>query len=245
MDRLTGKVAIVTGAASGIGLETTKKFLDEGARVVFTDVNEAAGQKLANELGDHALFLEQDVSSEDDWQHVVATTIKQFGNLTILVNNAGVPPTVKPIDQIDVAQFKRVIDVNLVGTFLGTKYAMSYMKDHDGGSIVNISSMGGIVGIATAADYNASKGGVRLMTKGAALDAAYGKYNVRVNSVHPGYIQTGMLPDDALKMMEKTTPVGRIGQPSDIADACVYLGSDESGFITGTELIVDGGFTAQ
>lgn len=245
MGKLDGKVAIVTGAASGIGLETAERFLKEGAKVTFTDVNQEKGQALATKLGDQALFLTQDVSSEDDWINVVQTTLDHFGGLDILVNNAGVPPTTVSIEQVALSQFKHVIDVNLVGTFLGIKHAMLYMKEHHGGSIVNISSMGGIVGIATAADYNASKGGVRLMTKGAALDAAYGKYGVRINSVHPGYIKTGMLPPEAEDMMAKTTPLGHIGQPNDIASACVYLASDDASFVTGTELIVDGGFTAQ
>lgn len=245
MNRLKGKVAIVTGAASGIGLETVKRFLNEGAQVIFTDVNTDKGNQLDTELGPQATFCHQDVSDETTWKKVVQLATQQYGHLDILVNNAGVPPTTTSIEKIELSQFKRVIDVNLVGTFLGMKYAMLYMKEHGGGSIVNISSMGGIVGIATAADYNASKGGVRLMTKGAALDAAYGHYNVRINSVHPGYIKTGMIPEDSLEMMNKTTPIGRIGQPQDIADACVYLASDESSFVTGTELIVDGGFTAQ
>ncbi len=169
---------------------------------------------------------------------------EQYGTLDILVNNAGVVPSVKPITEITTADFKKRLDVNLTGTFFGTKYGMNLMKNH-GGSIVNISSLGGLRGIATAADYCATKGGVRLMSKAAALDAADNHFNVRVNTVHPGYIKTAMTPEAGRQMMANATPIGRMGSPKEIADTVVFLASEESSFITGTELAVDGGLTAR
>ncbi|TGD18674.1 glucose 1-dehydrogenase [Levilactobacillus suantsaiihabitans] len=244
-NRLANKVAIVTGGAAGIGLATVKDFLDEGAQVIFTDIDAEKGQQVQRDLADKAIFVQQDVSQEDDWLKLIARVQKDFGTLDILVNNAGVMPSVKPITEITTAEFQKRLDVNLTGTFFGTKYGMNIMKDHGGGSIVNISSLGGLRGIATAADYCATKGGVRLMSKAAALDAADNHFNVRVNTVHPGYIKTAMTPEAGREMMATATPIGRMGSPKEIADTILFLASDEASFITGTELAVDGGLTAR
>ncbi len=245
MGRIENKVAIVTGGASGIGLGIVKKYLAEGATVIFTDINQEKGQEIAAELGEKAIFKVQNVAKEEDWQRVVGETVEQFGQLDVVVNCAGLPPAQQSIEEISLEQFQRVIDVNLTGTFLGIKHGFIAMKKGNGGSIINISSLGGLVGIATGADYNASKGGVRLMTKGAALDAAYGQYHIRVNSVHPGYIKSNMVPEEAEAFMSKDTPLGHMGTPEDIANMCLFLASDESSYITGTEMIVDGGVFAK
>lgn len=245
MNRIKDKVAVVTGGASGIGLGIVKKFVDEGAKVVFTDINQDRGSEVEDTFEKNVSFLQQDVSKEDDWIRVINDTLTAYGQVDIVVNCAGVPPAQKPIEQISLEQFQKVIDINLTGTFLGIKHGFRAMKSGNGGSIINISSLGGLVGIATGADYNASKGGVRLMTKGAALDAAYGHYNIRVNSVHPGYIKSNMIPEESETFMNNDTPLGHMGLPKDVASACLFLASDESTFITGTELVVDGGVFAK
>jgi 3(or 17)beta-hydroxysteroid dehydrogenase len=254
MGRVEGKVAIVTGAASGIGRATASLLAKEGAKVVVADINEADGKKVAEEIkseGGEAVFIKHDVASENSWSEVVKKTLSQFGRLDILVNDAGVQ-LIKEIEKTSLEEWRRLMSVNLDGVFLGTKHAIGAMKK-SGGSIINISSAVGIIGTADdTAAYSASKGAVRLFTKAAALEfsKAGHDYNIRVNSVHPGVIETAMTAamkahDDAFrKKLESPPPIGFSGKPIDIAYIVLYLASDESRFVTGAEFVVDGGWTA-
>jgi NAD(P)-dependent dehydrogenase (short-subunit alcohol dehydrogenase family) len=255
VDRVKGKVAIVTGGASGIGKATASLLAREGARVVVADVNEAGGKKVAEEIkreGGEALFVKHDVTSEQEWGEVIKKTLAEFGKLDILVNNAGVI-FARKIEDTPLEEWRWLMSVNLDGVFLGTKYAAGAMKQSGGGSIINLSSLAGLVGtIDDTSAYCASKGGVRLFTKAAALEfsKAGHNYNIRVNSVHPGVVATPLseplLKEEALrKSIEGRHPIGYLGEPIDIAYAILYLASDESKFATGAELVVDGGWTAQ
>lgn len=254
MDRVKGKVAIVTGGGGGLGRAITSLLAKEGAKVVVTDINEADGQKAAEEIkreGGEAIFIKHDVSSEGDWSEVIEKTLAEFGKLDILVNNAGVM-LVKEIKDISLEEWHRLMSVNLDGTFLGTKHAIRAMQKSGGGSIVNMSSAAGIVGtIDDTSAYCTSKGAVRLFTKAAALECSKGghDYNIRVNSVHPGVTMTpmtaAMMEDAAIKKrMEESHPIGRVAEPIDQAYGVLYLASDESRFVTGAELVIDGGWTA-
>jgi 3(or 17)beta-hydroxysteroid dehydrogenase len=254
MDRVKGKIAIITGGASGIGKATASLLAKEGAKVVIADINEANGKKVAEEIkgeGGQALFVKHDVTSEGDWSGLMEKTLAEFGKLDILVNNAGVI-FAKKIEDMPLEEWRWLMSINLDGVFLGTKYAIGAMKK-SGGSIINLSSMAGIVGtIDDTSAYCASKGAVRLFTKAAALECSKAghNYNIRVNSVHPGLTETPlsepMLRDEALrKSIEGRHPIGFLGKPIDIAYAILYLASDESKFATGSELVVDGGWTAQ
>ncbi|MCI2031723.1 glucose 1-dehydrogenase [Limosilactobacillus sp.] len=245
MDRLKEKIAIVTGGTQGIGKGIAKCFVNEGAKVVITSPTEEKGKKAASELGKNVIYIKQDVSNEDDWETVISQTLSQFGGLDIVVNNAGIAPQLVSIDKETLEDWNKVINVDLTGTFLGVKHGMATMAKNGGGSIINISSIEGLIGAPTVGPYNAAKGGVRLLTKSAALDATTNKYNVRVNSVHPGYIDTDIIPEDQKAMYGKLTPMGHIGKPEDIGMLCVYLASDESKFVTGSEFVIDGGVTAQ
>ena len=250
--RLDGKVALVTGGASGIGAETARVFGREGAKVVVTDVNDDDGRAVADEIGDAAFYAPLDTRSEDAWQAVVKQAVDTYGRLDILVNAAGVPGRrpdtgrAPKIDEQDLEDWNRVMDVNSTGIFLGMKTAIPEMRKAGGGSIINISSIYGLVGSPHSAAYHASKGSVRLATKSAALQ--YAPENIRVNSVHPGIVTTGMNRDvneDPIRAIPRlaATPMGRFGQPIDIANGCLFLASDESGWMTGAELVIDGGFT--
>jgi len=255
MGRVEGKTAIVTGAARGLGKAIAQLLAKEGAKVVVADVLEDGGREAAEEIrreGGKAIFIKHDVTSEDSWREVIKKTLSEFGKLDILVNNAGVQ-LIKEIANTSLEEWRRLMSVNLDGVFLGTKHAIGAMKKSGGGSIVNISSVVGIIGTADdTAAYCASKGGVRLFTKAAALECSkigHG-YNIRVNSVHPGVIETamvaGMMAQDKefKKKLESIMPIGFLGKPIDIAYAVLYLASDESRLVTGAELIVDGGWTA-
>ncbi|WP_454917010.1 glucose 1-dehydrogenase [Xanthobacter sediminis] len=255
MDRVSGKVAIVTGAAKGIGEATARLLALEGASVVVTDLDAAGGEAVVKQIGaagGKALFLHQDVTSERGWIETIAATVKAFGSLSILVNNAGVafPGTV---EDTTLDAWRKLMAVNLDAVFLGTKHAIGAMKEK-GGSIINLSSIEGLVGDPNLAAYNASKGAVRLLTKSAALHCARSGYGVRVNSVHPGFIWTPMVEgylghfgdvQEGREATGKLHPVGHLGEPQDIAAGILYLASDESKFMTGAELVIDGGFTAQ
>jgi 3(or 17)beta-hydroxysteroid dehydrogenase len=255
VNRVKGKHALVTGAGLGLGRATALLFAKEGARVVVTDVKDAEGEAVAAEIvraGGEALFLHHDVASEQEWSAVIAETVRRFGRLDILVNNAGVALAAN-VEETSLEQWRWLMSINLDGVFLGTKYAIGVMKSN-GGSIINLSSIEGLIGDANLAAYNASKGGVRLFTKSAALHCAKSGYNVRVNSVHPGYIWTPMVENYAAAHgnLEETRaaiaalhPLGHIGEPDDIANGILYLASDESKFVTGSELVIDGGYTAQ
>ncbi len=251
--RVHGKVAVVTGAASGIGAETSRALAREGARVVLTDRSADAGAALADELaagGAETLFIAHDVTSEGDWVAVAAAAKARFGRIDVLVNNAGVGGGL-PLLESTLDNWRAVTAVNLDGVFLGMRHVCPVMIESGGGSVINISSILGKVGQGGAAAYCASKGGVALMTKATALELA--PMGVRVNSVHPGYIETPMV-SSALHDMENGNEMrdtlinrhalGRMGVPKEIANGIVFLASDESSFMTGSELVIDGGYTA-
>ncbi len=245
MDRLKGKVAIITGGVAGIGLGIAECYVREGANVVLTaNHNVEGGQQAVAKFGDdRALFVQQDVSKEADWQAVIAATIKKFGKLDILVNNAGVGGVNDAIEDISLSDWNWLMDINLTGNFLGEKYAINAMKKYNNatGSIINISSVAGLVGLPLAPAYSASKGGTRLLTHATALSLAARKINIRVNSVHPGWIATNIVPKEYEEQIVSTIPAGHMGEPQDIGEICVYLGNDESKFTNGAEFVVDGG----
>jgi 3(or 17)beta-hydroxysteroid dehydrogenase len=254
MNRVMGKVAIVTGGGGGMGRAITSLLAKEGAKVVVTDINEVNGKKVAEEIrgeGGEAIFVKHDVTNEGDWNNVIEKTLAEFGKLDILVNNAGILFS-KAIEDMSLDEWRRVLNINLDGVFLGTKYAIRAMKNSGGGSIVNMSSTAGVVGtLDDTSAYCASKGGVRTFTKASALEctkAGHG-YNIRVNSVHPGVTQTPMveplLKDEVIKKrIENDHPIGFMAEPIDMAYGVLYLASDESRFVTGSELVIDGGWLA-
>lgn len=258
MGRLANKVALVTGAASGLGAATATLLACEGAKVVLTDLDAETGEAAATAIVDagcDAAFVRLDVSREDDWDEAIERTMAMFGGLHVLVNNAGVAFPNGSVEGQTLDDWRAIMSVNLEGVFLGTKAGIAAMrKTGGGGSIINFSSILGIGGSATTAAYCASKGGVRLFTKSAALHCAKAGYRIRVNSIHPGYIWTPMLEetlrrrgdiDEERKKIEALTPLGHAGVPDDIAYGVLYLASDESKFVTGTELVIDGGYLAQ
>jgi NAD(P)-dependent dehydrogenase (short-subunit alcohol dehydrogenase family) len=248
--RLPGKVAIITGGAYGMGAEETKLFAREGAEVVIADVLEEEGKQLeveVNQSGGEAMFMRTDVTAEADWQRLVETTVSRFGTLNILVNNAGLSST-SAVDPLDTEGWHRIMAVNTTGVFLGTKHAIPAMQRAGGGAIVNISSIMGFVGGESGHPaYHASKGAVRIFTKATAVQ--YGPVGIRANSVHPGFMppMRSSRPREAaaLQRLVDWTPLRRTGKPIEVAYAVLFLASDEASFITGTELVVDGGFIAQ
>jgi cyclopentanol dehydrogenase len=249
--RLKGKVAIISGGARGMGAAEAKLFAREGAKVIICDVLEDEGRQTEaeiNEVGGDAVFVKLDVTSQDEWENAVNTAIERFGKLDILVNNAGIIVQ-STIEDMTVELWDKVMDVNAKGVFLGTKTAIPYMKAAGGGSIVNISSISGIVGQDNVnAGYNASKGAVRIFTKAAAVQ--YAKENIRVNSIHPGPIATPMTAEgradpERVALTAERTPLGRYGEPEEVANAVLFLASDEASYVTGSEIVVDGGYTAQ
>ncbi|ANY68459.1 hypothetical protein BBD42_19755 [Paenibacillus sp. BIHB 4019] len=249
MKRLQNKVALVTGAAGGIGAAIAAVFAAEGAKVVLTDLSEAALKETAEairETGGDVYPLAQDVSSEQQWQHVIQQAVQRYGKLNILVNNAGIASPFN-VEEETVERWDKVQSVNSRGVFLGLKYAVPEIRKAGGGSIINISSIFGIIGAGGEAAYHASKGAVRLLTKTTAIDLA--KDFIRVNSIHPGMIETPMtehkLANPAgLEAAKQVTPWPRLGKPTDIAYGALYLASDESTFVTGSELVIDGGWVA-
>ncbi|MCH8817872.1 MAG: glucose 1-dehydrogenase [Chloroflexi bacterium] len=250
--RLEGKVAIVSGGASGIGEATSRLFAAEGASVVIADINDELGAALESDIrdgGGEAAYLKLDVRDEEQWRAVVAETVTRFGKLDIVVNNAGISaPGRPPTEEQTVEGWDAVMAVNAKGVFLGTKHAIPEMRKAGGGSIVNISSIYGNVGSKGGTAYHASKGACRTFSKAAAIQ--YAGEQIRVNSVHPGFVDTPMtaelhsLPSVHEERVAKT-PLGRMGLPEDIAYGILYLASDESRFVTGSELVIDGGMTAQ
>lgn len=248
MARLEGKIAIITGAAQGMGAEHARRFVAEGAKVVFTDINVDGGKALEAELGDNSLFVRQDVASEADWMSVVSQAEKRFGAVNVLVSNAGIIGPAKPAAELDEADFLKVIAINQTAVFLGIKHTIPSMLKAGGGSIVSISSISGIVAIYGTPNvaYAASKFAVRGITKQVAIE--YGKQGIRANSVHPGYVRTPMmtaaLDDEQIKIASGSVPIGRVGEVGDVSNLVVFLASDESSFVTGAEHIIDGGLTA-
>jgi 3(or 17)beta-hydroxysteroid dehydrogenase len=249
--RLAGKVALISGGARGIGAATARLFAHEGARVVIGDLLDADGRLVEGELaaaGAEALFVHLDVTSEGDWTRAVAAATGRFGRLDVLVNNAGIGGAGR-LEETSREEWTRVMEVNATGVFLGTKAAIPALRRAGGGSIVNISSQLGLVGMDDSSpQYQASKGAVRLLTKHTALQ--YAKEGIRANSVHPGPIVTPMTEkrraDPVVReRMVSRIPLGRYGEAEEIAYGVLYLASDESRFVTGSELVIDGGWTAQ
>lgn len=246
MSSLEGKVALVTGAARGQGAAEAKLFAERGARVMLADVLDDEGKKTAAELGEAADYIHLDVTDESQWQAAVKATVAKFGKLTALVNNAGIAD-MNALTQMSVEQYMKTIQINQVGVFLGMKNVAGAMQEAGGGAIVNISSIAGMLGAVGGIAYCASKFAVRGMTKVAALEL--GPLNIRVNSIHPGGIMTRMLTDagltsDSANDMFSAAPVGRIGQPEEMAALAAYLISDDSSYSTGSEFVADGGLTA-
>lgn len=255
MNRLANKVAIITGAALGIGAATARRMGEEGASVALLDLHGAEGEALAAKLdavGIKARFWACDVSKEADVKRVFGEVEHHFGRIDIVVNNAGVSGANKPTHEVTEAEWDFVQAINVKGVFFCTKYAVPAMKRAGGGSIINLSSIYGLVGAPDAPPYHASKGAVRLMSKTDAM--IYAPDKIRVNSVHPGFIWTPMVeahlkgtghPDEAKQQTAALHPLGHLGEADDIAWGCVYLASDEAKFITGSELVIDGGYTAR
>ena len=250
MGRLSGKVALISGGSRGQGEAEAKLFSSEGAKVVLGDILDSEGLAVAseiNESGGGALYVHLDVTSKDDWDSAVKQTLENFGGLDILVNNAGSSQR-KLVDETTVDEWDRVQDINSKGVFLGTKAVIPAMRAGGGGSIVNISSIAGIVGLTSSASYSASKGAVRLLTKSTAVQ--YGPERIRCNSVHPGFIDTEMnrawLEDEEIRAERlKMTPLNMFANSHDVALAVLYLSSDESRYVTGAELVIDGGIIAK
>ncbi len=248
--RLDGKVALVTGAASGIGAAHVRVFAANGAKVVAADIQDDKGQALIREIADkggEAVYVRLDVAQEREWLGAVAEAVRRFGKLTTLINNAGIANT-QGVEAETLAGFNRVVSVDQTAVWLGMKAAIPEMRKAGGGAIVNISSVFGIIGSPGFIAYHGAKGAVRLMTKAAALE--YAKQGIRVNSIHPGIIDTPIIGDskitrEAVEQFKLATPLGRMGRPEEIAHGSLFLCSDEASFITGAELVIDGGWTAQ
>ena len=248
--RVAGKVALISGGSGGIGAATAKLLAKEGAAVVIADILEDEGQATESsiaEAGGRALFVNLDVTSEESWNNAVRSAVSSFGKLDILVNNAGVSHRAG-VEETTSEAWDNVMDVNVKGVFLGTKAAIPEMRKAGGGSIINISSIYGLVGSVTSAAYHSSKGAVRIFNKSTAIQ--YASENIRANSVHPGFVDSPMTrahhdnPNIHKERVAKM-PLGRMGEPEDIAAGILYLASDESSFVTGAELVIDGGMTAQ
>jgi 3alpha(or 20beta)-hydroxysteroid dehydrogenase len=241
--KLQNKVAIITGAAQGMGAMHARKFVEEGAKVVITDINLEAAQKLADELGENAISLKLDVSKADNWKEVVEKTEEKFGPVTVLVNNAGVG-IFKPLEELTEKDFRLTFEIDELGVFLGMKTVVPSMKKANGGSIVNISSVDGfLVSAPTAIAYSASKHAVTGMTKGAA--AELGQYGIRVNSVHPGVIESPMAEQgdvaEFIKKLEQDIPLRRRAKTEEVSNMVIFLASDDSSYSTGSQFVVDGG----
>lgn len=242
MGRLDGKVAIITGGARGIGAATAKRFWEEGAKVVITDILETEGEAVAREFGDQIKFVKQDVTKASEWEMMIAEVEATFGPVDVLVNNAGIA-LLKSIDHMTEAQYRKVIDTNQVSVFLGMKYVLPSMRKAGNGSIINISSISGLKGTADSVAYSASKFAVRGMTQSAAIEL--GGEGIRVNSVHPGIIETPMVRKSRVSQLAKKIPLQRTAQPVEVTDLVVYLASDESAYVTGAEFVIDGGLSAK
>lgn len=247
MARLSGKIAIVTGASQGMGEAHARTFVREGAKVVLTDLNEARGREIAEELGESASFIRHDVASAGDWRAVVDQTVDRFGEITVLVNNAGIIGPVKGLLDFSEEEFTQVCSVNQTGVFLGMQAAIPSMIRAGGGSIVNISSIAGMLGTkeSSNAAYCASKWAVRGMSK--LIAAQFGRNGIRCNSVHPGYILTPMMvaaTDEHGGGAAEAIPLGRMAQPEEVSNLVLFLASDEASFVSGAEHVVDGAMIA-
>lgn len=252
--RVAGKVALITGGASGLGENAAILLAREGAKVVIADIQEEKGRAVAAKIGAAAHFLKLDVTSEENWKAAIAETVAKFGALHVLLNSAGIGLT-KTVEDIELEEWRRVHAIDLDGVFLGCKHGVREIKKHTatlGGSVINISSISGIIAGANMAAYNSAKAGVRLLSKSVALHCAKSGYNIRCNSVHPTFIDTPILDRHRVRFgnevmqqkLGKQVPIGRLGRPEEVGWCIVYLASDESSFMTGSELIIDGGISA-
>lgn len=247
-DRLTGKVALVTGAAQGQGEAEARRFVEEGARVVVTDVQHDAARAVVDGLGEGATFAPLDVTDPVEWDAAVAVARAAFGRLDVLVNNAGIGIPPKVLDETPLDEHHRTIDVNLHGVYLGMRAVVAAMRDAGGGSIVNISSIDGLVGVAGMASYTASKFGVTGLTRSGALEL--GRFGIRVNSIHPGVIASPMVehaPPEVRARIDRLMahqPIPRMGTPEEVANLALFLASDESSYCTGAQFVIDGGHIA-
>ena len=250
MSRVADKVVLVTGAASGIGRSTAKLLAAEGATVIVSDIDRAGGLETVQQIGGKARFEEHDTAQEADWKRIIDGILAREGKLNGLVNNAGIAgPFPATFETETVEQWQKILSINVQGVFLGCKYSVPALRQSGGGSIVNTSSLAAFLGTPDLSAYGASKGAVRQFTKTVAMDCARKGYKVRCNSVHPGIIMTpmgeGILPNDKVReKVRKRIPIGEFGAPEDIAYGILYLISDESRFVTGTELVIDGGMNA-
>ena len=255
MDRVKNKVALITGGASGLGLASGKLLLEEGARVIFTDINQTELEKTRDQIDSKHIDLCStkllDVTNEENWKSVLSESVEEFGGLNILLNSAGITLGADIVStSFDI--WKKVHDVNLDGVFLGCKYALPLMSQSGLGSIINLSSISGIVAGWNTAAYNSSKAAVRHLTKSIALYCGKKEIDVRCNSIHPAFVDTPILDpmkqvfgkDEAIKKLARQIPINRIGEPLDVANAVLYLASDESKFMTGSEIVLDGGLSA-
>jgi 3(or 17)beta-hydroxysteroid dehydrogenase len=250
--RLAGKTAFITGAASGLGHAIARLFVGEGARVALADIDARGGEAIAAEIGEAALFIAHDVTSEASWLSSLAKAAESLGRLDIIVNNAGIG-TWGTIEKTTLEEWRRVHAVNLDGVFLGCKHAIPHLRAAGGGSIINLSSVAGIIGTPTLSAYGSSKGAVRQLTKSVALYCASRKDGIRCNSIHPTFIATPMLesmiaesrsPERTRAALATQIPLGRVGEAEEVAGLALYLASDESRFVTGAEFVIDGGLTA-
>lgn len=255
--RVQDKVCLITGGARGLGLAAAEALLAEGAKVMFTDLNREQGEREAARLGGNAQFMVQDVTRRADWEPVLDALIARWGRIDVLVNNAGVA-AIADVEHVSTDDWQRTLDINLNGVFFGTQAAIARMKTQRAGSIVNIASIEGLLGEAGLPAYNASKGGVRLFSRSSAIHCARSGYGIRVNSVCPGFAETQMVsgalaalaalaPEAAQQFAAITLqriPMGRFAKPAEIAAAVLFLASDESSYVTGSDLVVDGGMTA-
>ncbi len=246
--RLSGKVAVISGGCSGIGKATAIRFAEEGARVVIGDIDDRNSASIIEQiysLGSEAFFSKLDVTKEEDWANFFEYTVSTFGKVDVVVNSAGIAVEGN-VEDVSFQDWYKELNVNMNGTFLGVKYAFKYLKGN-GGSIINLSSIEGIVAHPGYAAYSAGKAAIRNLTKSAALHAGRSGYKIRVNSIHPGYIKTPMNGSDPIELerLAKLHPIGFLGEAVDIANMALFLASDESKFATGAEFVVDGGFLAQ
>ena len=258
-DRLKGKVALITGGASGLGANAAALMAQEGASVVVADIAAERGKAVADKLGSAGHFVKLDVTSEDNWKTAIQETVDKFGALHVLLNSAGIGLS-KTIEEIKLEEWRKVHAIDLDGVFMGCKHGVAEIKKHTGkqtggrlgGSIINISSISGIIAGANMAAYNSAKAGVRLLSKSVALHCAKSGYNIRCNSVHPTFIDTPILDkyrdrfgnEVMQQKLGRQVPIGRLGRPEEVGWALVFLASDESSFMTGSEVIIDGGISA-
>ncbi|MGN7300352.1 SDR family NAD(P)-dependent oxidoreductase [Ferdinandcohnia sp. SAFN-114] len=245
MGKLQDKVAIITGGASGIGAATARLFVEEGAKVVLVDLNEEKGKAFEEELkalNAEALFVKANITSEEEVANIYKQTIEAFGKVDIVFNNAGIG-RVQPSHELDYSEWRNTVNVDLDGVFLVAREAIREFLKADGGVIVNTASMYGWVGSPGSAAYNAAKGGVVNLTRSLALE--YAEQNIRVNALCPGFIDTPIIPEESKEVLRSMTPMKRLGQAKEMAKAVLFLASDDSTFMTGNSLIVDGGYTAQ